>query len=61
MDKPKELLKVWNDQKDPLKEGEELVYDASAYEMLHRSKCEWSCLTVDWLVRDRCAFGGVNN
>lgn len=44
-----------------MKEGEELEYDASAYQMLHRSKCEWSCMTVDWLIKDRCAFGGVHD
>jgi hypothetical protein len=32
-----EAPKVWDDQKEPLKEDEELEYDGSAYQMLHRS------------------------
>lgn len=27
--------------------------------MLHRSKVEWPCLSIDWLLRERCGFGGV--
>lgn len=59
--KAKEQSKIWNDKVEPLKEGEELEYDGSAYQMLHRSKVEWPCLSIDWLVRDRCAFGGVHD
>jgi ribosome assembly protein RRB1 len=44
---------VWNEQSEPLKEGEELVFDNSAYEMLHRAKVEWPCLSIDFLLRDR--------
>lgn len=53
--KQKEPIKtqVWNDQKDPLKDDEELEYDGSAYQMLHRSKVEWPCLSVDFLLKER--------
>ena len=50
-DKPSE---IWNAEKEPLKEDEELDYDGSAYLMLHRSKVEWPCLSVDFVLRERC-------
>ena len=43
----------WDEEDEPLKEGEELVFDNSAYEMLHRAKVEWPCLSIDFLLRDR--------
>lgn len=46
---------IWDESKEPLKEGEELVFDNSAYQMLHRSKVEWPCLSLDVLLRDRVA------
>ena len=49
---------VWNDQKDPLKDDEELDYDSSAYQMLHRANVEWPCLSIDFLVRERCTLDG---
>ena len=49
---------MWDDTKEPLKEGEELEYDGSAYVMLHRSKVEWPCLSIDYLVRERCSLDG---
>ena len=45
---------LWNDVKEPLKEDEELEFDSSAYEMLHRSNPEWPCLSIDVVLRDRC-------
>ena len=53
-----EKPRVWNEKKEPLKEGEELEYDGSAYIMLHRSKVEWPCLSIDYLVRERCTMDG---
>ena len=44
---------IWNDQTEPLKEDEELDYDASAYEMLHRVAVEMPCLSIDPLIRER--------
>ena len=48
--KPKE---IWDETKAPLQEGEELVFDNSAYQMLHRAKVEWPCLSIDILLPDR--------
>ena len=53
-----EKPRIWNEKKEPLKEGEELEYDGSAYVMLHRSKVEWPCLSMDYLVRERCTMDG---
>ena len=44
---------IWNEQEQPLKDDEELDFDSSAYEMLHRSNVEWPCLSIDPLVRER--------
>lgn len=49
-----ENMKVWNEEQEPLKPDEELDFDSSAYEMLHRSEVEWPCLSIDILVRERC-------
>ena len=59
--KKKSKPQVWNDKKDPLKEDEDLEYDGSAYQMLHRSQVEWPCLSIDWLLRERASFDGVSN
>jgi len=32
---------------------EELVYDSSAYEMLHRANLDWPCLSLDFILSDR--------
>ena len=52
---------MWDESKEPLKEGEELEYDGSAYVMLHRSKVEWPCLSIDYLVRERCTMDGFTD
>ena len=52
---------IWNDKKEPLKEDEELEYDGSAYQMLHRSKVEWPCLSVDFLLKERQTPQSVRN
>lgn len=44
---------MWDESKAPLQEGEELVFDNSAYQMLHRAKVEWPCLSIDILLPDR--------
>ena len=49
---------VWDEEKQPLQEDEELDFDSSAYQMLHRSEVEWPCLSIDVLVRSRCAEAG---
>ena len=50
---------IWDDKNEPLKEGEELEYDGSAYVMLHRTKVEWPCLSIDYLIRERCTIDGI--
>mmetsp|Transcript_12372 Transcript_12372/g.8598 ORF Transcript_12372/g.8598 Transcript_12372/m.8598 type:complete len:205 (+) Transcript_12372:353-967(+) len=57
--KPK--TEIWNQKKQPLQEEEELEYDSRAYTMLHRAKVEWPCLSMDCLVKERCALDGPNN
>ena len=57
MDAPSDTqssTKVWNESAEPLKDDEELDFDSSAYEMLHRANVEWPCLSLDVLVRERC-------
>ena len=54
----KDGIKFWDGKNEPLKEGEELVYDSSAYIMLHRAKVEWPCLSIDVLLRDRIGAPG---
>ena len=44
-------IEVWNPLTRPLEEGEELVYEPSAYDMLHRLNSEWPCLSFD-ILRD---------
>lgn len=50
--KPKkgvETVNIWDESKG-IQKDEELVFDNSAYEMLHRSEVSWPCMSVDWLV-----------
>jgi ribosome assembly protein RRB1 len=42
---------VWRPGLDPLGEDEELDYDPTAYDCLHRFALEWPCLSFD-MVRD---------
>lgn len=44
-------LKVWQPGDRALEEGEELVCEPSAYDMLHRMTSEWPCLSFD-VIRD---------
>lgn len=44
---------IWNADEQPLEDDEELEFDSSAYEMLHRSAVEWPCLSLDIICRDR--------
>lgn len=58
-EKEPEKTEIWNDLKEPLAEDEELDYDGSAYVMMHRSKVEWPCLSVDMVLRERCTSVGM--
>ena len=44
-------LKVWDPKAEPLKEGEELIYEPKAYDMLHRMTADWPSLSFD-VMRD---------
>ena len=55
-EKEPEKKEIWNDLAEPLKEDEELEYDSSAYEMLHRANVEWPCLSMDVLLPERLTF-----
>ena len=45
-------VQIWDEKqnKNQLKNNEELDFDNNAYEMLHRSKVEWPCLSIDFLI-----------
>ena len=59
-DKNKIKVNLWDDKKnDKLKEGEILDYDNNAYEMLHRSKVEWPCLSVDFLLKENSLISSL--
>jgi len=48
-DEKKIETKVWRPGDNKLEPGEVLEYDSSAYEMLHRLRIEWPCLSFDIL------------
>ena len=55
-------MNLWDDKKNSnLKEGETLDYDNDAYEMLHRSKVEWPCLSVDFLLKENSLISAVKD
>ena len=45
---------LWNEKEAPVKDMEHLLFDNSAYVMLHRSSVEWPCLSLDFLIKERC-------
>ena len=62
VDKNKIQVNLWDDKKNSnLKEGETLDYDNDAYEMLHRSKVEWPCLSVDFLLKENSLISAVKD
>jgi len=38
---------------EKLAEGEEMVFENSAYEMIHRANCEWPSLSIDFMLPER--------
>jgi len=44
------IVNIWDEKKNKIKKDEELVFDNSAYEMLHRSNVTWPCFSVDWVL-----------
>ena len=62
VDKNKIQVNLWDDKKNNnLKEGETLDYDNDAYEMLHRSKVEWPCLSVDFLLKENSSLSSLKD
>lgn len=51
--KEEEEPKPWLGNPNELNEDEELVYENSAYEMIHRANCEWPCLSIDVILPER--------
>jgi hypothetical protein len=45
-------LQVWRPGVDPVGEGEELSYDPTAYDCLHKFSLEWPCLSFDFVKDD---------
>lgn len=43
-------VEVWDEKKEKIQKDEELVFDNSAYQMLHRSNVPWPCFSVDWIL-----------
>ena len=61
-DKNKIQVNLWDDKKNnKLKEGETLDFDNDAYEMLHRSKVEWPCLSVDFLLKENSLLSSLKD
>ena len=61
-DKNKIQVNLWDDKKNNnLKDGEILDFDNDAYEMLHRSKVEWPCLSVDFLLKENSSISSLKD
>ena len=61
-DKDKIKVDLWDEKKNKnLKEGEILDFDNDAYEMLHRSKVEWPCLSLDFLLKENSSLNNIKD
>ena len=47
-------MQVWRPGIDPLAEDEELDYDPTAYDCLHRLQLDWPCLRWECCYCDIC-------
>ena len=55
-------VNLWDEKKNnKLKEGEILDFNNDAYEMLHRSKVEWPCLSVDFLLKENSSLSSLKD
>jgi ribosome assembly protein RRB1 len=48
--KKENVVSIWNEKNQKIEKDEELVFDNSAYKMLHRSNVSWPCFSVDWVI-----------
>lgn len=46
----KKELAIWDEKNTKMDKDEEVVFDNSAYEMLHRSNVTWPCFSIDWVL-----------
>jgi len=50
--KNKQNIKVnlWDENANKLEQNQELDFDNAAYDMLHRAKVEWPCMSIDFII-----------
>jgi len=48
--KKSKKVSLWNEKTNKLEKEEVLDFDNEAYDMLHRAKVEWPCLSIDFVV-----------
>jgi len=48
--KQKINVNIWDEKENKLEKDQELDYDNAAYDMLHRAKVEWPCLSIDFII-----------
>jgi ribosome assembly protein RRB1 len=46
---------IWDEKNNKLSEDQELDFDNAAYEMLHRAKVEWPCMSIDFILPEKCS------
>lgn len=49
----KNEINIWDENTHKPGIEDELVFDNSAYQMLHRSNVDWPCFSVDWIIPER--------
>jgi ribosome assembly protein RRB1 len=43
-------VNIWDENANKLEHDQELDFDNAAYDLLHRAKVEWPCMTIDFLL-----------
>lgn len=51
---------LWDDKKLP-EDGMELDFDNEAYEMLHRARVEWPCMSIDFILNENTYLDNTAN
>jgi len=60
-DKEKKIkVNIW-DEETKMKDDEKLDFDNEAYEMLHRSKVEWPCMSIDFVLAENLQHQNFQN